>query len=282
MTSIHDLLFVDPSPAARRLLWQVLAIGRSICDEPVSYRGRDKSGILLIWVRSGRGQLLSERIRWNLYPGSSCWIVDLTRTRTYIPTSKRLVVHGMRFNSPNLESWFKLLGGGGEFQFPSPAGVGRLQRTHQSILELVRRRPVNFEWKVHEEVTRVMGQLLALRKVLGPALRPAVPPRPVARVLQAVLSDPASVWRAAELAEVAGISYSGLRSLFRQSQHEGLSEFLRRVRLDRARALLLDERMSIKEVARELRFANESYFSEWFHRLAGATPSHFRQDHREP
>lgn len=281
MAIVHDQRFVDPSPAARRLLWHVLAIGRSSREEPETYRGRDKAGMFLFWVISGQGTLLTDKSQWSLKSGSSCWLVDMACPRSFTPLTKRLVVAGLRFDGPNIETWCKSLGGAGEFQFSSSGGVSKLQRAHDHITQLVTERPVNFEWHIHEEVTRVLGYLLAVRKVLSKSADAAAPPRPVTRVLQAVLSDPIRGWRAAELAQVSGISYSGLRLMFRESQHESLSEFLRRVRLDRARSMLLDDRLSIKEIARELRFSSEFYFSQWFHRLAGASPSHFRQEHLE-
>jgi AraC-like DNA-binding protein len=144
------------------------------------------------------------------------------------------------------------------------------------MVDLVTRRPVNYEWHLHEMITRVLGQLLAVRKVLIQPDNNGAPPRPVTRVLQAVLSDPARAWRAAELASLAEVSYSGLRSLFRESQHESLSEFLRRVRLDQAKLLLLDERLAVKEISSKLGFSSEFYFSQWFRRETGISPTHFR------
>jgi AraC-like DNA-binding protein len=96
-------------------------------------------------------------------------------------------------------------------------------------------------------------------------------------VLNAVLADPARPWRAAELAGIAGVSYSGLRAQFRDAQHESLHDFLRRTRLDQARVLLADERLSVKEIASRLQFSSEFYFSHWFRRNTEITPSHFRR-----
>jgi AraC-like DNA-binding protein len=94
--------------------------------------------------------------------------------------------------------------------------------------------------------------------------------------MDAVLANPARAWRAAELARIAHVSYSGLRSLFRATQHESLHEFLRRTRIDQAKLLLADERLSIKEVAGQLNFSSEAYFSQWFRRNTNYTPSAFR------
>ena len=95
-------------------------------------------------------------------------------------------------------------------------------------------------------------------------------------MLDKVLSAPPGAWRAAELAGIAHVSYSGLRSLFKATQHESPHEFLRRTRLDQAKPLLPDERLSVKEVAWRLNFSGEIYFIQWFRPSTGGTPSAFR------
>jgi AraC-like DNA-binding protein len=276
MTIVHDQRILQPSPIARRLLWHLLAMGRTTRDEGESYAGRDKAGMLLCWIAAGRGTLVANRTRYKLNTGPRCWLIDVAYPRSFIPESRRMTNVAFRFDGPGLKVWTKSLGGPGEFQFSSRVGVLRLEQAREHMLDLVTRRPVNYEWHLHETLTRVLGQLLSVRKVLIQPETNVAPPRPVARVLQAVLSDPARAWRAPELASLAEISYSGLRSLFRESQHESLSEFLRRIRLDQAKLMLLDERLAVKEISSRLGFSSEFYFSQWFRRETGTSPSRFR------
>ncbi len=281
MANLFELRLVDPSPVARRLLWHVLSLGRVSRDEPESHSGRDKAGMFLFWVLSGRGVLQVDGARWELSRGPRCWLVDMAQSRAYLPEGKqRLVTSGFRFAGPCLGIWCEALGGPGWFQFSRREEIMQLEQTKARMVRMATRRPVNYEWELHESVTQVLGRLLAARNVLANPVAEK-PPRPVTKVLDAVLSDPARAWRAGELAKLAGVSYSGLRSLFRRSQHESLSEFLRRIRLDQARLLLADDRLTVKEIARRLGFSSEFYFSQWFRRLTGASPSHFRENLRE-
>lgn len=279
MANVFDQRLLEPSSATRRLLWCVLSLGRVSRDEPETHVGRDKAGMFLFWVLSGRGLLQVPGTEWELSAGPCCWLVDLSKARTFQPQGRqRLVTSGFRFTSPYLETWCEALGGAGEFQFPARKDVLRLQRMQEQMTQMVIRRPINFEWHLHELVTKALGELLAVRQVL---LRPAideVTPAPVTRVLDTVLADPLRAWRAAELAKLAGISYSGLRSMFRQAQHESLSEFLQRTRLDQARLLLSDDRLTVKQIAHRLDFSSEFYFSQWFRRLTNVSPSHFREN----
>jgi AraC-like DNA-binding protein len=278
MVNLFDQRLVEPSPVARRLLWHVLSLGRVSRDEPETHPTRDKSGMFLFWVLSGRGVLQLKTKSWELSTGPCCWLVDMGQPRTFIPLgSDRLVTSGFRFAGPSLEAWCETLGGAGEFRFEARTDITRLQRLQDKMVQLATRRPANFEWRMHELITQALGHLLEVRQALAAALSSPPPPKPVTKVLDAVLGDPARAWRASELAQIAGISYSGLRVLFRESQHESLSEFLQRTRLDQARMFLTDDRLTVKQIARKLAFSSEFYFSQWFRRQSGISPSQFRE-----
>lgn len=278
--SFVQLHQVEPSPVARRLLWHVRSIGRVWRDEPEAHPALDKAGVFLFRVVSGRGALLLPGQRWELGAGPRYWLVDMGQRRTYLPAAgQRLVTAGFRFAGPGLDAWREALDGGGEFRFRSLAEMAFLCRAQSRLLRLVTRRPAGYEWQAHEILTRVLGRLLAARRVFT-ASSPAVP-TPVRHVLDAVLADPARAWRAAELAGIARVSYSGLRALFRVTQHESLHDFLRRTRLDQARLLLADDRLAVKEVALRLNFSSEFYFSHWFRRNASVSPSQFRRSVRD-
>lgn len=269
----------EPSATARRLLWHVLSAGQVSRDEPEAHDGHDKAGAHLFWVVAGEGELEVAGRRVPLTCGPACWLVDLTAPRRYLPgQGTALVTEGFRFSGPGVEAWRQALGNGRLFE-PGPRAFAELRQAQQTLLRLIRRRPAGHEWRCHEVLTEVLGRLLKQARVLeGPAL-PA--PEPVARVVRAVLADPERDWKAAELAAVAGVSYSGLRQRFRQSQQEGLHEFLQRTRLEQARLLLGDPALSVKEVAHRLRFSSEMYFSHFFRRGEGLCPREYRARLRE-
>lgn len=273
--SFVHLCNTEPSAVARRLLWHLYSVGRVWRDEPEIHPAFDKSGVFLFCVAEGQGSLLQSGQRWNLEVGPRCWLVDLRQPRTYEPVSgQRLETIGVRFSGPGIDAWLEALGGVGEFRFASDSDIQFLDKAQQQLRQLVMRRPAGFEWQVHETMTHVLGRLLATRHVF--ATQPRSVPTAVAKVIDAVLSDPARAWRAAELASIAHVSYSGLRALFKATQHESLHQFLRRTRLDLAKQLLADDRLAVKEIAWRLNFSSEGYFSQWFRRNTGYSPSNFR------
>lgn len=231
----------------------------------------DKAGVFLFATVAGSGELTVAGRSYRLEPANRCWLLDLRRPRTYVPSGGRaLRTEGVRFSGPGLETWLEVLGGDPVFQLPVEVVRGRLRRMRGWI----RRRVRGFEWRVHLELTALLGDLLAARGVFQSA-DAAVPPA-VLRVLEAVHADPCRDWRARELAALSGRSYSRLRDDFHRSQGVTLHAFLRSTRLDLARLLLSDPRWSVKEVARRLNFSSEHYFSHWFRHATGLSPSGFR------
>jgi len=273
--SFERLHQVDPSAEARRLLWHVLSVGVVTRDEPERREAHDKPGAFLFWVSSGKGTLEAGERSFHLRPGPRCWLLDLRQPRSYIPApGRRLVTNGLRFVGPGVEAWLELLGPGSEFAFAQPGDLASIRRTQRHIIELVTRRPRACEWRVHMLVTQMLGLLLGVRRVLSEPAQP-VPPA-VARVVAAVGANPARKWRARELARVARISYSGLRTQFKRARGETLREFLHRTRLEQARLRLGDPQLACKDVARLLDFSSEHEFSHFFRRATGISPSQFR------
>jgi AraC-like DNA-binding protein len=134
---------------------------------------------------------------------------------------------------------------------------------------------VGWEWQVHVVITDVLGKLLMSRGML--VSPQAELPAPIQRVLNAIAANPNRDWKAKELASVGKVSYSLLRSLFQEAGKGTIHEHIQRARLDQARLLLADARLSVKDVAGQLSFSDEFYFSHFFRRHTGMSPSQYRQ-----
>ena len=76
---------------------------------------------------------------------------------------------------------------------------------------------------------------------------------------------------------VGKVSYSGLRAAFQKSGHGTVQAHIQRARLDQARLLLADQRLSVKDVAGQLSFSSEFYFSHFFRHHTGMSPTDFRK-----
>jgi AraC-like DNA-binding protein len=85
-----------------------------------------------------------------------------------------------------------------------------------------------------------------------------------------------------ELARKFNVSYRSFRRAF--ARHTGLSphRYLQEVRLARARTLLSQSSLSIKEISLHAGFEDTQYFCRFFHKKVGMTPTAFRNAHQKP
>lgn len=273
--SSDNLIFVDPSPIARRLLWHLFSIGSRRLVQPDHHESFEKPGAHLFWIQSGEGELEHKAGRFALRRGKKIWFADMSKARSYLPAPNRhLTITGFRFGGPGLEFWHEefRVNENSEFIFED---FSFITQTQNELLRLVRRRPVGWEWQVHLVITSVMGKLLMARNLLTSPH--AEMPQPVVRVLNAISANPSRDWKARELAIIGKVSYSGLRSAFQKSGQGTVHEHIQRARLDQARLLLADKRLSIKDVSGQLNFSSEFYFSHFFRHHTGMTPTEFRR-----
>ncbi len=273
--SADNLTFVDPSPVARRLLWHLFSIGSRRVEQPDRHEKFEKPGAHLFWVTSGEGELEYKSKRFQLKRGKEVWLVDMGKPRTYLPAPGRhLTITGFRFGGPGLEFWHEAFRDDENAEFPLE-DLKIVAHSQSELLRLVRRRPTGWEWQVHAIITNLLGKLLMSRNLLDSPQ--AELPVPVVRVLNAIAANPLRDWKAKELAMVGKTSYSGLRAAFQKSAQGTVHEHIQRARLDQARLLLADKRLSIKDVAGQLSFSSEFYFSHFFRHHTGMTPTDFRK-----
>jgi AraC-like DNA-binding protein len=271
----NKLIFVEPSPIARRLLWHLFSIGSRRVVQADHHEPFEKPGAHLFWVQSGEGELEQVSGRAALRSGRKIWLADMSKPRTYVPTAKKhLTITGFRFGGPGLEFWHEVIREDEKSEFILE-DFGIVRGTYNELLRLVRRRPAGWEWQVHVVITNILGKLLMSRNLL--VSPQAELPAPIVRVLNAISSNPHRDWKAKELAAVGKVSYSLLRAQFHAAKQGTIHENIQRARLDQARLLLADTRLSVKDVAAQLSFSDEFYFSHFFRRQTGMSPTQYRQ-----
>ncbi len=86
------------------------------------------------------------------------------------------------------------------------------------------------------------------------------------------------VWTADRLAGAVGLSSSQCRRLFVQWTGLTPMAYIRQKRVNRARRLLAEGELSIKEIAFRCGFADPLHFSRLFRKIDGLSPSQYRQE----
>ena len=88
------------------------------------------------------------------------------------------------------------------------------------------------------------------------------------------LSEPIQV---ADIAEETGNNISYLCRVFKQETGKTLKEYINEAKLEEAKYLLLATNKSIVDIAMELGYSSQAYFTTLFKRYAGDTPLAFRE-----
>jgi len=86
-------------------------------------------------------------------------------------------------------------------------------------------------------------------------------------------AEPISV---ADVAEAAHLSPNYLSSVFKDATGHTVLEEIHGLKLAEAKSRLRESDAPVKQIARELGFDSAHYFSRFFHRATGATPSEYR------
>lgn len=89
----------------------------------------------------------------------------------------------------------------------------------------------------------------------------------------------ASVPPVSEMAARCGYSLDHFGRVFRKVMGCGAQEFVMKARVARARQLLLESGLSVKQIAAELGYNSPFFFSRQFKAIAGESPTEFRRRH---
>lgn len=79
-----------------------------------------------------------------------------------------------------------------------------------------------------------------------------------------------------ELANHVYLSRSYLSSVFHEETGEGLFSYINRVRVEKSKVLLLDNEVSLAEIAGLCGFEDQSYFTKVFKKTVGISPKRYR------
>ncbi len=73
------------------------------------------------------------------------------------------------------------------------------------------------------------------------------------------------------------LNYTYLSTLFYQNTHEHFSDYLNRIRIEKAKRLLRTGAQSIQNISEQCGFKNQGYFSKIFRKLVGCSPRDYQK-----
>lgn len=129
-------------------------------------------------------------------------------------------------------------------------------------------------------VNELTETFLALKKELDGSRGRAEPTLPLSIVQKICLYIEENLSSALTLSEVSAIFHynsSYLSRMFKAERGEGFSEYVNRVKIERASRLLLETNLKIYQIAEAVGFRDVRYFTRLFSQLTGKTPSEYRK-----
>ncbi len=98
----------------------------------------------------------------------------------------------------------------------------------------------------------------------------------VGNVIGALEKDYPRDWKLEDLLKIAHMSRSNLMRVFRAATGQSPIEYLIRLRIQKAMALLRNTDLTITEIALEVGFNDSNYFTRQFRKVHGSSPRKFR------
>jgi AraC family transcriptional regulator len=102
------------------------------------------------------------------------------------------------------------------------------------------------------------------------------PPKWLARVVERLNAEFADNNTSDELAATANVHPVHLAAVFRRFYGQTMGEYVQRLRVSRASALMLDRGLPLSDIAYQSGFSDQSHLNRIYKRLTGITPGAFR------
>ncbi len=102
------------------------------------------------------------------------------------------------------------------------------------------------------------------------------PPKWLGRVIDRLNDEFAGQITTESLASDAGVHPVHLAAIFRRFHNETIGDYIQKRRVEHAMALLMNQRLSLIDIAGECGFADQSHFTRIFKRRIGVTPGVYR------
>ncbi|BBH22415.1 putative transcriptional regulatory protein YesN [Paenibacillus baekrokdamisoli] len=106
-------------------------------------------------------------------------------------------------------------------------------------------------------------------------------PEAIWRAVKLLHDHPAAEWSVSDVAGQVGLSRSHFSILFKKAVGDSFVAFQYKRKLKLAYGLLKDTSLTMQDIAERTGLGDSKYFSKWFKRCTGQTPSHYRAQQKD-
>ncbi|GGA09727.1 hypothetical protein GCM10008018_64120 [Paenibacillus marchantiophytorum] len=106
-------------------------------------------------------------------------------------------------------------------------------------------------------------------------------PDPIWKAVKLLHDNPSADWSVSDVAGQVGLSRSHFSILFKKAVGDSFVAFQYKRKLKLAYGLLKDTNLTMQDIAERTGLGDSKYFSKWFKRCTGQTPSHYRAQQKD-
>jgi len=243
-----------------------------------SNRQRGRSDYHILYVEKGICNLLLEGEWVKVSNGSIVLFRPYEPQKYFYLKDDNSISHYIHFTGVGCEHILKKLGIYDIKVFNMGHSTSYSKISEQMVREFTMRKPMYKDW-----CASCLYQLLSLvgRKY---ALRQShIDTRSESRINIACkriyenITDPPVV---SALAKECYLSVSRFLHLFKEVTGKSYTEFIAFIRMEKAKEMLILTDMPICDIALELGYDNQNYFSRYFRKMEGCSPSEYRKNER--
>ncbi|MFA7566076.1 MAG: AraC family transcriptional regulator [Alkalispirochaeta sp.] len=150
---------------------------------------------------------------------------------------------------------------------------------YEQIVRLCRQQPPGFQVRLGAIVLQLLAHIHSIETTSHTDVGDSELVQTVRMIMQEQIDTGIEI---PEIARTAGVAYTHLLEVFRK--YTGLTpyQYFLQMRILRAKELLQDPNISVKEVAAMMQFENQYYFSRLFKKKTGMAPSEWKRSIRSP
>jgi AraC-like DNA-binding protein len=232
----------------------------------------------LILCLSGRGWTQINGRRHDVTAGDLLWVnchhPHIYGTHTKSPWE----LYWMRIEGRPLERVANLLETKSQPVIRSFNAKAAMQEFERTFQHMIGSRPSDAAM-VNAAVTALIALAFEARLSDPDMIRPELP-MPVQKAIEKMRLYFHTPIRVAELALLAGMSESHFSRLFKSAIGTSPIDWLRRERINQAKHRLIESDDPIKEIARQVGYSDQFFFSKDFKKMTKLTPTQFRDEEK--
>ena len=239
-------------------------------------RGRVIDGFMLVYLSGGSGVLEygdGERV---VVGAGQAFLVFPGMWHRYAPDGESgWDEHWIGFDGPVARDWWERGFLSDERPVWGMVEEEDVMAVFRRVMHGVRMNPPALQQILTGAVVELAGWLYSARQRQPQGGHPVG--NAVDEAIARMARDPVRAWDMPRMARGLGVSYSWFRRNF--VRHTGLPphQYLLELRLVRARHLLADPELAVKQVAALSGFEDEQYFCRWFRKKLHCTPGEWRR-----